>query len=115
AIPSQRAASAAGGRWQQSPSGHVDDLRRGVSRPRNQRECSYGVPSVIAKPRSRPWSTWATHQYVPDGGSAYWQKAEKGSAEENSCRPDHWRHIRCPSIAPESSAGSTRPSFSYAL
>ena len=33
-----------------------------VSRPRNQRECSNGTPSVIANPRSRLWSTNAAHQ-----------------------------------------------------
>ena len=30
-MPSQRAVSAAGGRWQQSPSGQVDDIRRVTS------------------------------------------------------------------------------------
>ena len=52
----------AGGRWQHSPPGHAEVWRMVVSRPRNQRECSYGTPNVIAKPRSRLWSTKAVHQ-----------------------------------------------------
>ena len=72
ARPSQRAASAAGGRWQHSPAGHAEVQRIGVSRPRNQRECSNGTPRVMAKPRSRLWSTNAAHQYVPEGVSEYW-------------------------------------------
>ena len=60
AIPSQRAASLAGGRRQQDGSGQVDLVRLVVSRPRNQRASSNGTPSVIAKPRSLPGSTEAT-------------------------------------------------------
>jgi hypothetical protein len=40
AIPSQRVARLAGGRWQQSPSGQRDTIRVVVSRPRNHREFS---------------------------------------------------------------------------
>ena len=78
AMPSQRSARAAGARWQQSPSGQRDRVRRVDSRPRNQREWSNGTPSVIAyavladtaSPALR--STWATQKYVPDGVSEYW-------------------------------------------
>src|ERR1700733_15309348 len=52
AMPSQRSASAAGARWQQSPSGQRDRVRRVDSRPRNQREWSNGTPSVIGYPPS---------------------------------------------------------------
>ena len=44
AMPSQRSASAAGARWQQSPSGQRDRVRVVDSRPRNQREWSNGTP-----------------------------------------------------------------------
>lgn len=71
AMPFHRAASATGGRWQHSPSGHRDVVRSVVSRPRNQRLWSYGAPRVIANPRSRPESMNAVHQYVPDGVSEY--------------------------------------------
>src|ERR1700689_3731138 len=112
AWPSQRPASAAGGRLQHSPSGHADRVLVVASRPRNQRECSYGTPSVIANPRSARGSTWATQKYVPDGVSEYWQYGENRSATPNTCRPDHWRQSRWPSIAPDGSAGKTTPSFS---
>src|ERR1022692_4799542 len=72
AMPSQRAASRAGGRWQHAGSGQDDVLRLVVSRPRNQGASSNGTPSVIAYPRSLPGSTEARHQYVPDGVSEYW-------------------------------------------
>src|SRR5580658_1433611 len=104
AMPSHRAASAAGGRWQHSPDGQPDVVRSVVSRPRNQRECSYGTPSVTAKPCSRPESTSAVHQYVPDGVSEYWKYGLNRSEAEKTRRPDHWRHIRCPSMAPVGSA-----------
>jgi hypothetical protein len=115
AFPSHRSASAAGGRAQHSPSGHADRLRMVVSRPRNQRESVNGTPSVIANPRSAWGSTCATQKYVPDGVSEYWQCGENRLAALNTCRPDHRRHIRCPSIAPVGSAGKITPSFSYAL
>src|SRR5580704_16022884 len=78
AMPSQRSASAAGARWQQSPSGQRDLVRIVDSRPRNQREWSNGTPSVIAYPvpagigSPALWSTCATQKYVPDGVSEYW-------------------------------------------
>src|SRR5258708_38927676 len=72
AMPSQRAARRAGGRWQHDGSGHADLVRLTVSRPRNHLASSNGTPSVIANPRSLPGSTEATHQYVPDGVSEYW-------------------------------------------
>jgi hypothetical protein len=68
AMPSQRSASAAGARWQQSPSGQRDRVRRVASRPRNQREWSNGTPSVIAYAvLADTWSpalgsTWATQK-----------------------------------------------------
>jgi hypothetical protein len=48
ARPSQRSASASGARWQHSPSGQYERVRKVDSRPRNQRECSKGTPNVIA-------------------------------------------------------------------
>ena len=43
----QRAASAAGGRRQQSGSGQRDFARAVVSRPRNHFTCAYGTPRLI--------------------------------------------------------------------
>src|SRR5260370_18725818 len=72
AIPSQRAASLAGGRRQQDGSGQVERVRLVVSRPRNQRASSKVTPSVIANSRPLPGSTDATQQKVPAGVSVYW-------------------------------------------
>ncbi len=72
ALSDHRCVSSLGGCRQHIGSGQRDADRSVVSRPRNQRTCANGTPTLTENAPCDDGCTRDVHQYVPDEVSVYW-------------------------------------------